>query len=1723
MTSEPENVAGTLRPVRDAAVSLATTLGRAILHSGNSVNLAAAVPVAHTQILLARQRASELVDRIDEAAAWLAELEETLRDPRRFDPGRWPERQRAISEQLRAKPLDGARSLLGAWARAFLVGCPDEAERLAAGPFELPAEAAWLPDRIRTAPDALQARSVARLAPLLDYLADGAPLAGQDSVPADVCAQAAVLHARLLLPTDPDGAARLLDRARQLAGRDDAEVLAARAALTRTQISNGSVESAPAEDAVALARQAWQEERCAGAAVELFLAEHGGNVQAAARGGPSPAAAASPAVRLAAARRLLAELPFAAARLDSIFDVLIQPVPDEMWAAAADLAADDHEYEAAARLADRVKPDANSLLLVELADLRVRIAEETGRDDLAVAGLLDAAGTAALVAEQPQRAIASYQKALAKGGDDHDAGIHLADALLNDGWGKPLAQIEPQLQRALQLVARYRDRHPLDAATSWSLLTESYLHTQLAQTAAPDTRAAELWLAALVAARAVAFDPAEGRCWARLADAMTSLKCRRTALVLSEHARRLNSDDPPVRDAYLTALGNMALVELALSILDQGGQQTSGPWYCGVRALLLRMSADEHEDEGDAVNRTKDALKAADEAVRGQPDGLWFHQVRAGLLLDLESRDQALEEFDYMWREARLGEADGLEAAAWAAIELGLGRAAVSLGEQVVELAEATVAECEEYAIRGTARVLQSAPGGVADLLTAVNLAVSRFEISNLRRRLDRQAGNITVDLSEVMARIAEREAKIEADYTRPELTFVGPELDRVAVNRRYAPAVARQAALTADLTRAFTRIAGSDPDGLTDLRELAGQHSEYPELSTAAATLEVTPAPDGGQPSPAPAASQPEAEISLPPSWFAGLADPLDHDIIKRYIPDARARLQRTVGKTLPGVNFRDDASLEPGGYRITLHGAVIDEGQVNLERCYVPAELAPALDEHVRAQVVPAPDVAELDCIPVPSRPDSLTSLVTWPAPEAVARFLERAFTLDWLVAQGRGAEAVAECRTLLAAREQRLGPDDPATLAIRYTLAGLLFAEKQPDAAEREYRTLVDAYTRVKGADDPTTLLFRQQLVNLLASADKLDEAEAGQRAILAACVQLYGEDNETTLAVRYSLAGVFYRQRRLADAEAEYRAVLDRQTRVVGADHADTLMTREQFASVLAAQDRHAEAVTEYRAVLDARERTLGRDDQATLNVRQELAQTLERLERFAEAEAEYRAILEVRERLNGSDDQGAIVARYNVARMLQQEHRPVEAETEYRTALDAETRVKGADDPDTLVIQRYLATLLAEQNRLDEAEGQYQAIRDARQRTLGSDDADTLTARQELAGVLERLERFAEAEAEYRAILEVRERLNGSDDQGAIVARYNVARMLQQEHRPVEAETEYRTALDAETRVKGADDPDTLVIQRYLATLLAEQNRLDEAEAQYQAVLDARERILGSDDASTLAVRQDLTGILVRQGRPAEAEAQYRLQLEARERLDDEQGAVVARYSVALMLQQQGRLAEAEAEYRTVLDTETRDKGPDDQETLIVRRQLAILLAAVQGRTAEAEAEYRAVLDSYGRRGDSDTPTTASIRFDLAELLNRSGRPADAETEYRAALGTFVHVNGAEHPETVRFRRRIAAVAADQGRQNEAEAELRDLLTAAPVRGDDLNTALVTFDLAGLLRKQGRLADAKVCYRTALGIQTRLKGSDDPDTMMIQRELDAVIAGQNPPAASPEPA
>ncbi len=105
--------------------------------------------------------------------------------------------------------------------------------------------------------------------------------------------------------------------------------------------------------------------------------------------------------------------------------------------------------------------------------------------------------------------------------------------------------------------------------------------------------------------------------------------------------------------------------------------------------------------------------------------------------------------------------------------------------------------------------------------------------------------------------------------------------------------------------------------------------------------------------------------------------------------------------------MNFRDDANLEPAGFRILLHGPMVDAGQLQAGRWYCPAHLATALDPAIRAQLGSAPEAAGpapfpvLSSFPAPQDPDPLTVLVAWPAAEVVTRRIELAYA-TWQAAQ-------------------------------------------------------------------------------------------------------------------------------------------------------------------------------------------------------------------------------------------------------------------------------------------------------------------------------------------------------------------------------------------------------------------------------------------------------------------------------------------------------------------------------------------------------------------------------------------------------------------------------------------------------------------------------------------------------------------------------------------------
>ena len=864
----------------------------------------------------------------------------------------------------------------------------------------LPPEALWCPDRLAVATDALTARSGQRLAPLLRYLAEGAPLAGRPAVPGQLRMRAQILRARLLMRAgQPQPATELVGLASQADGQQEAEVLAARSVLARLWPPGASAPVA-GPDSAALAQAAWKAERCPAAAVEMFYVEGLGTGQ--------------PRSTLDTARALIDELP-AAADLHGALEILVLPVPDEILLAAAERAAREQNFEVARRLADQARAAVAPQLATEAAELRARIAGEAGEDAAARADLLAGAALANAIAGRTQLAIEEYRQALDLVSDHQDATLGLADALLVEGWGKPLADVAGQFRRAVGLLDASYARHPLEPRTSWSLMTYSYLASALSNQAVTRAREREFWRAPIAAARAIAFGPDEAQRWVRLAETLIELNCDQAAAVLSNHATKLAPGDAVVQRNRIATLANLGEADAAMALLDQMRPDDGDGWFSAVRAIVLKVSA-RALPAGSAAVCLDRARDAANEALRVEPQNLWYHLVRADVLLRAGKDDLAAEDFEYLWRESRLDQADGLTFATRAAIELQLGSDAITLSTQALDIATATVGDYGDRFNHGAALALDGDPQGLPDLEAAVQIAATPFAIDYLRDRLGHLTGVLrregsALDLTGVTRALDARSAQVAADTRTPQAR-IAAELDRVARNEHHPPDVSELATLAAGLARAWCGLALGDPDALALLDSLAAGHPEYPELASAAQALAAAPLPglepgDGAAPPAGPVPTEQVLQAYLPASWFAGLADPLDHPIITRFIPDARARLRRRTGAVLPGVNFRDDASLERAGFRIWLHGSVVAEGRLKPRRWYCPAHLTAALSPQIRAELKSAPEAAgtapfpELSSFPAPKDPDPLTVLVAWPPAEVVARRLELAYDA-WQAAQ-------------------------------------------------------------------------------------------------------------------------------------------------------------------------------------------------------------------------------------------------------------------------------------------------------------------------------------------------------------------------------------------------------------------------------------------------------------------------------------------------------------------------------------------------------------------------------------------------------------------------------------------------------------------------------------------------------------------------------------------------
>ena len=206
----------------------------------------------------------------------------------------------------------------------------------------------------------------------------------------------------------------------------------------------------------------------------------------------------------------------------------------------------------------------------------------------------------------------------------------------------------------------------------------------------------------------------------------------------------------------------------------------------------------------------------------------------------------------------------------------------------------------------------------------------------------------------------------------------------------------------------------------------------------------------------------------------------------------------------------------------------------------------------------------------------------------------------------AAGRQLEAIRLIERALAARERRLGPDDPQTIRTRRALALACLAGGKAKDAIAHGRRAVSGAERVLGPDHPDTLDAVTALASAYHAARRLRDATALYERALVSLEQLRGADAPETIGVRGNLASAYHSAGRLPSALELYERTRADCQRVLGPDHPDTLAARANLAHAHYALGRVAEATALLQATLADCERALAANDPLTEAVRESLA-------------------------------------------------------------------------------------------------------------------------------------------------------------------------------------------------------------------------------------------------------------------------------------------------------------------------------------------------------------------------------------------------------------------------------------------------------------------------------------------------------------------------------------
>jgi tetratricopeptide (TPR) repeat protein len=227
-------------------------------------------------------------------------------------------------------------------------------------------------------------------------------------------------------------------------------------------------------------------------------------------------------------------------------------------------------------------------------------------------------------------------------------------------------------------------------------------------------------------------------------------------------------------------------------------------------------------------------------------------------------------------------------------------------------------------------------------------------------------------------------------------------------------------------------------------------------------------------------------------------------------------------------------------------------------------------------------------------------------------------------------------------------RLGDDDPETMAITAYVARALTEMARYAEARDLYQETLDRERRMLGDDHPDTLASAGNLAITLRRLGDVQAARDLNQDILDRARRVLGVDNPDTLRTANNLANALRELGEVRAARDLDQDTFDRSRRVLGEDHPDTLASAGSLAIDLQALGEVQAARDLDQDTLDRARRVLGADHPYTLTLASNLAVGLRALGEVRAARDLDQDTLDRRRRVLGADHPDTLTSADNLA-------------------------------------------------------------------------------------------------------------------------------------------------------------------------------------------------------------------------------------------------------------------------------------------------------------------------------------------------------------------------------------------------------------------------------------------------------------------------------------------